>query len=358
MLEKGYSVEVLSSDYNHRDKKEYKNSRENLTLLHVPRYKRNLSLARLYSHFIFSKKVVKFMKSRKYDLVYVVVPPNILVKEISKLKKKLGFKLIYDVFDMWPESLPSNSLNKITSYPLGKWGQLRDSYLDQSDHIITECRLFNDMIKSKVPHACITTLYISKDAGDASVFTGEFSKLNLCYLGSINNIVDLDLIIELVSLILKVKPVVFHIIGNGENQSLLVDSLKESGVEVKFHGEIYDDVRKQEIYSKCHYGINLMKESVCVGLTMKSIDYFQSGLPLINNIPYDTSEFVNNYQCGFNVHELGLHETVNVICRLDNKDYLKMRKGTRKVYENNFSPEIFKDKIESIMKSISKRDIQ
>lgn len=34
-----------------------------------------------------------------------------------------------------------------------------------------------------------------------------------------------------------------------------------------------------------------MKTSVCVGLTMKSLDYYAGGLPIINTIAGDTYEY-------------------------------------------------------------------
>lgn len=36
-----------------------------------------------------------------------------------------------------------------------------------------------------------------------------------------------------------------------------------------------------------------MKPDVCVGLTMKSVDYFRHDLPILNNIPADTAELVD-----------------------------------------------------------------
>ena len=40
--------------------------------------------------------------------------------------------------------------------------------------------------------------------------------INLCYLGSINNIIDMDLIVEMCKAIGQYKPVTLHIIGAGE----------------------------------------------------------------------------------------------------------------------------------------------
>ena len=55
--------------------------------------------------------------------------------------------------------------------------------------------------------------------------------------------------------------------------------------------------------SRCHFGFNLMKPDVCVGLTMKSVDYFRHDLPILNNIPADTAELVDREQVGLNVGE-------------------------------------------------------
>ena len=52
--------------------------------------------------------------------------------------------------------------------------------------------------------------------------------------------------------------------------------------------------------SRCHFGFNLMKPDVRVGLTMKSVDYFRHDLPILNNIPADTAELVDREQVGVN----------------------------------------------------------
>ena len=54
-----------------------------------------------------------------------------------------------------------------------------------------------------------------------------------------------------------------------------------------------------------------MKKSVCVGLTMKSIDYFEFGLPIINNIKGDTWNAVEEYGIGINYRRRDLLITVS-----------------------------------------------
>ena len=57
LSEEGYNVLVLSSDFDHRSKTKYQTKRGNLELIHVPTYKKNVSLSRIVSHIVFSKKI-------------------------------------------------------------------------------------------------------------------------------------------------------------------------------------------------------------------------------------------------------------------------------------------------------------
>ena len=70
-----------------------------------------------------------------------------------------------------------------------------------------------------------------------------------------------------------------------------------------FYGAVFDQMRKIKILGNCDFAFNMMKESVLVGLTIKSIDYFSMGLPIINNIKGDTWEIVRRYGAGVNVDD-------------------------------------------------------
>ena len=89
--------------------------------------------------------------------------------------------------------------------------------------------------------------------------------------------------------------------------------------------------------SKCHFGLNIMKESVCVGLTTKSIDYFSCGLPIINNIKGDTWNIVEKYNVGINVKEVSTfaneYEKINIY---------EMKENVEKVYNRYFTINAFK----------------
>ena len=55
---------------------------------------------------------------------------------------------------------------------------------------------------------------------------------------------------------------------NGE----LIQAAKAVGVEIKYHGKVYDTDTKQAIFDGCHFGLNVMKPTVFVGLTIIRLD--------------------------------------------------------------------------------------
>lgn len=112
---------------------------------------------------------------------------------------------------------------------------------------------------------------------------------------------------------------------------------------MKYHSKLYDAAEKQLIFDQCHFGLNIMKKDVCVGLTMKSIDYFQHGLPIINNIQADTAEIVELYKIGFNLTDTNIQELVYEITNIDLEQFVEMRK-TPKVFNDFFSSVAFNKK--------------
>jgi len=91
-----------------------------------------------------------------------------------------------------------------------------------------------------------------------------------------------------------------------------------------------------------------MKESVCVGLTMKSIDYFQHGLPIINNIQADTTYFVENYNIGFNVNDNNVKEVSEKISLVDPNSIIKMKQNSKDLFSQFFSETAFKRKMDEL----------
>lgn len=303
-LEKeGYSVNYMFSNFDHL-KKQFTNEFEHVKGFHyisVPRYSKNISLKRIISHKIYSGKIVKVIDKVKPNLVYCLIPPNCLVKDIAVLKEKENFRLIYDVIDLWPESFP-NSMGE--NLPFRMWKDLRDKYINTADKIVLECNYYKHIFNGIVPEHKINIIPIVKEKIGAVKEKNFNEDICLGYLGSINSLIDIERIVAIVRGLVREKTVLVRIVGDGNNKDHFINALRVAGANVEYYGKIFDDNKKKSILGACDFGLNIYKENIVVGLTLKSIDYFQLGLPILNSISGDTEKLVNKYQIGINSFEL------------------------------------------------------
>lgn len=338
-------VNVITSNFRHIEKTIRQDQKDKFSYIEAKPYYKNLSYDRLSSHWKLAKDIFLNLE-QDIDLLWVLVPPNSFVKRAAEYKRKNPkVKLIFDIIDMWPETMPIGGLK--TKFPINQWGKLRDDYLDEADYIVTECDLFQTRLPKKISKDKLSTIYLSREIKPSEnqiVSNLPENAIGLCYLGSINNIIDLDMIGKILMSISRKNKVVFHIIGGGEKKEQLLSRANTAKVEVIDHGKVYDKELKQAIFNQCHFGLNIMKPSVFVGLTMKSLDYFEAGLPIINNIVGDTWEFVEKHGIGINTK----NGDVNL-----NYYQASNRDNVRKFYETYFSYEEFTRRIDDILGKVS-----
>ena len=111
-LSRGYDVKAISSDFSHIRKEKRDKSSGNIMLLEAKPYKKNMSVERMLSHHEFAKDAFALLSEYKPDLIWLIAPANSLIAEADKYKKRNPeTKMIIDIIDMWPESLPVD-LNK------------------------------------------------------------------------------------------------------------------------------------------------------------------------------------------------------------------------------------------------------
>ncbi len=344
----GNNVTVYTADYCHFKKCKRTSAPKNFHLVSTKPYQKNLSVGRLASHADFAKKVYSLLEEKieQIDMIWVMLPPNSLTKRMADLKQKYGrVCMIFDVIDMWPETMPLRSAERI--WPLTRWKKLRNKNLKYADAVVTECCLYQEKIKDYVDRDKLFNLYFAKRQ-TTPIQTGERSRdcMELCYLGSINNIIDIEVIEKIIAQLSERMQVKLHVIGGGERKELLLESAKTAGAEVEYHGIVFDDSEKGKILSRCHFGLNIMKDSVFVGLTMKSMDYFAIGLPMINNIKGDTHDIIEENGFGVNYPF-----DTNVLMKVSEQEELRLR--MRHFYEEHFSVQAFEKELFHIMESIN-----
>ena len=324
------------TDFIHASKSYVEHKREGYVFVPTKPYKKNISVQRLYSHHKFAKDVAAKIKNMKIDLLHVMLPANSLTKVAREYKEMHPeTKLCFDIIDLWPETMPINRFKN--AYPFSKWKELRDANLGNADSIYCECYLFTQVLHKEDDKRFRTLYWVKQGEALESNPTLQEDELHLCYLGSINNVIDIDYIVNMCEALSQHRKVVIHIVGDGEKRQELIQKLQMTKAEVQYHGLVYDGKKKQEIFDQCHFGLNIMKSSVCVGLTMKSLDYFQAGLPIVNTIKGDTYEMVEEYNIGFN----GYEALVDKLETLDMDAYMRMRENVKALYSAKFTKEAF-----------------
>ncbi len=337
---KGYRLQYLAADFHHTNKARFTCAVAGAVQLPVRPYRKNLSASRILSHLDFARGVCRYLEQlpQEPDMVVAEIPPNFLANYLGRYKRKHpNVKLVLDIFDLWPETFPSGKAKKLLALPFAIWGSLRNRALPYADIITTECDLFRQKLKLTAD-ARSHTIYLAGPRRENIVCAPRLPQthLSLCYLGSINNIIDIPAIATLVGQLSARKPVTVHIIGKGERTEEFISALKNAGGEVIDHGPVYDEEKKQEIIDVCHFGLNIMKSSVCIGLTMKSVDYWSHGLPVISSIPADTARLIDAWQAGINLGP----DTAQTVADLTPEALLALRENVYKLYAACFTPQV------------------
>ena len=251
---------------------------------------------------------------------------------------------------MWPESMPVAIFEKNFFYR--KWVGMRNKALVVSDYVFTECKIYAECLEN-----CLNknheTLYLYKNFTKEELLyrktklqqlkISDDNSICIGYLGSINHIVDIEGIKNIVRELKKNYTVNFKIIGDGEKREEFLRTLSEEQIKIEYYGKVFDEKEKMDILINCDYGVNMMIDKVKVGLTTKSIDYFSYGLPIINNIKGDTWNMVKENSLGVNVGD-----SIR-FSKCKDRD----KKRICKFYDENFTEVIYTQKIKKALKSIS-----
>lgn len=340
--DKGYEIKYIFSDFDHIKKRYHEKWYKDGVRIHVISYKKNISLNRLLSHFIFAKKTIRFIKTYKPDFIYCMVPPNSLVKEIGKHRiKNRNIKLTFDVYDMWPESFPYSWNSVVLRIPFEFWRNLRKKYIGNADLILSVSEEGKKRLVDESRGSRIEVIKPTVPAGEMPEYNPNDDEFTFCYLGMINYITDIDLGVSLLGTLAKEKKTVLHIIGEGQYLEKFVESLRQVGVEVICHGCIFDQSEKNKIFSICNMGLNIPREEIYSTMSLKAIEYMRVGLPFINSAKGEIRRIVDCDRIGINV-ETNIETLVNNILCLKVLDYKAMHDRCVESYENRFIAQDYK----------------
>ena len=344
----GIETILLFSSFDHISKKPKKYDLPNVRPIKVPPYRTNISLQRIRSHIIFAKKVKMELDRIKPDYIYTIVPPNHLCKELALYKvENPDVKIIYDIYDLWPETFPNSFIKRETF-----WRKLRDDNMWAADKVYLECEYYTRLLKKASDPAKTEVLHLTREDLGLTDITPAEDHMEFCYLGSINNIFDTENIVRFLSAVDAKKKVLFHIVGDGEKRQELIEALEIAEIDYEYHGIIYDKEELKKIFSHASFAINMYINNVEIGITMKSIDYLQLSIPIINMNIKDMAYFLREYRAGFTVNEKNLEYAAGRIADIRYEKWQTLHQNSRKLFTEVFSEDKFREKLNASLKCL------
>jgi glycosyltransferase involved in cell wall biosynthesis len=340
-----FDVELITTDFYHSDKSRLKTffSFQNfdLKILTVPKYHGNISIMRMFSHFIFAVKVFKYLilKNQKNTLVYCAFPP-IFLAALCYLATKNKNKFILDVQDLWPEVFyASKSVNKLKFlfWPhrlLVKFLACKvQNLVSVSETYLSHFKLIG--FKGRNTNVTYIGVHL-EDNYDFEKISNPTTEIVFVYAGTLGHSYNLNSFLiafakaeKSIELQNKIKLLV---IGSGPIMKELQNISSLLKINIQFTGRIpHNEVLK---YLKCSdVAINSVGPNMKQSIINKHGDYLVSGLPILST--QDNEEFkslVNENGCGINVNPNSEEDLINAIVLLANSTELR----------NNFSKNALK----------------
>jgi hypothetical protein len=314
-------VSFVTPDFSHGEKK-YKSKttfiEKNpfiIKYIHVPDYNKNLSVKRIYSHLVFSKKLRRYLNnlSEKPDIVYCMMPPSSSAYICGKYCKKNDIPFVVDVIDLWPDSLiPIIQYSKLFKLVLLPWKELTRKAYKMATYISGESQAYASAAHKFNPSVPWSYTYLGVDLDQTQKLIAR-SKLHfdkpdheiwICYGGSLGNSYDFDSILNAIKFIHEknIKYRMFFV-GEGEKRNLIENFTNKNSLNSEITGRVdYKDFLKY--LSVCDIGLNVFKKGTRVVHSYKFNDYVGSHLFILNNLVGETSEMVNKYKIGLNYNDL------------------------------------------------------
>lgn len=294
LLSQSHDVLLITSNFKHYDKsfrrpedaKAASQGRLKVMLLEESGYSKNVSLGRVTSHHRFVKHFEKWLENCRpgeQDVVYSAYPLIATNLLLGKHKARLGYKLIVDVQDVWPESFSSvvPFLKKIPHNLLPFASRANRAYR-YADALVAVSQTYLDRAKEANPNVPGEVVYIGADFAAIAPPPPRFRSktVRFFYLGTLSYSYDVETVCKGVRKLLDDgENVELHIMGGGPD----LDRLKQYACDgIKFYGYIpYAEM--MSVAKGCDIAVNAIRSYSMASITNKLSDYMALQKPILNS---------------------------------------------------------------------------
>ena len=367
--ENDLSLEIVTSTFYHATKKQRRYSNEflnsfqyKISLIDEPGYKKNISIKRLYSHNVFAKNVLKYLKKRKKpDLIYLVVPSLDVANQVSKYANHNKIPLIVDIQDLWPEAfkmaIDIPIISDVLFYPMMKKA---NKIYSRADKILAVSKTYVQRglrVNKKDKEGL--SVYIGSDLNYANECIDQYkinhidSKFWITYVGALGHSYDIKLIIDAIKNLNKkgISNIKFNVLGDGPLKNEFEKYAEKKDVDVYFPGMIrYPEM--MGILSSSEAAVNpIVKKSVS-SIINKVGDYASAGVPVINTQNSDEyRNLLEENNAGINCDTLNDVEDAIRLLYENSSIQKEMANASKKIGEKYFDRNLTYKKIIDLIRN-------
>lgn len=355
-------ISVLTTDFNHGAKRYYNQGEAvhvQQVLLHVPTYKNNISVKRIWSHLAFAKRVNEYLNSLedKPAVIYCTMPTSSSAYVCAKYCKKHGVKFVIDVIDLWPDSLlplvKGKAFIKALLFP---WTYLTryayksaDVIMGESVKYANEAKRFNVKAELYPIYLGIDTKIIDKVKSDKPVLLDKpKDEIWIAYAGSLGVSYDFNALLDAVKSIHGGYKYKLWFVGDGVRRNEIETYIKSNSLNAEITGFLsYDQLLGYLSY--CDIAVNIFRNNTKVVYSYKFNDYVAMDCFVLNSLEGETAQMVDEYRIGRNFNFSDQPLSTILEDTLKNwEDYCKWNVNCKRLIEEKLD----KEKIYSVVKEI------
>lgn len=323
------------------------------------RGKGNINLGLNYLSFAISAtfKALFLKKDFELILVYQLSPvtmalPAILLKWLTKVPMALY------CFDLWPESVISGGISTDSRvykvlYKMSRW------IYSKADLILTSSKQFAEYFSDtlKLNKKIVNLPIYAEDIFD-DISKNTDGKTNLVFAGNIGEMQSVETIIKAANELKANKDILFHIVGDGSARLTCFELTESLGLKnIIFHGS-FPLSEMPKFYSLADAFLVTLKANKAISYTLpgKVQTYLAAGKPIIGAIDGETSLVIKEAKCGLCSEAEDYLALAENIRKFYSEDEMKSiySANSKKYYDNNFSKQIYFEKLNDIFNEITK----
>lgn len=302
------------------------------------------------------------------DFIFTGSGPPTQGVVVGLAKKVSGKKVIYNLQDIFPDSLVTSGICGENSF-LMKIGHAMENFTYRNaDHIIT---ITDDMkaniVKKGVPEDKISVVrnWIDTDKvkhvpRESNILFDELKlsrdSFNVVYAGNLGKVQGVDVILKAASLMKDYKDIKFVIFGNGSEEENLKEIVNDKHLDNVLMFPLQPIERVSEVYSMADVSIiSCTPGTGGSGMPSKTWTIMAAGVPIIASfdMPSEMERTIEEAECGFCTRVGDENELGEKIVRVYRDSQLKecLGRNARKYAEENVSKT---EAVAKYLKSIEK----